>query len=117
MNISDIEFLEIAQPDVIDFQLSDGIFIKSALFKSDGSIIPQHSHEYDHSTFIATGSAHVWCDQEYLGEFQSPKSVFIKKLAKHTFMTSSPDTLILCIHNVERTGEIDIHELHELHFP
>ncbi|MES2729920.1 MAG: hypothetical protein V4621_07500 [Pseudomonadota bacterium] len=117
MNLHEIELVAVVQPEIVDFQLADGIFIKSALFKKSGTVVPQHSHEYDHSSFIATGSARVWCDGEDMGEFVGPKSVFIKKRAKHTFMTTSPDTLILCIHNIERTGDIDIHDLHELHFP
>lgn len=107
---------EVEQPSEMDFSLADGVFIKSANFKDAGTVVPQHSHTYDHSSFIATGSAKVWCEDEYLGEIIAPNSVFIKAMTKHTFITTSPNTLLLCIHNVSRSGDIDLHELHELKF-
>lgn len=115
--ILDTEFEECEQPDSIEFQMADGVFVKSGLFKRTGCIVPQHSHEYDHSTFIATGAVLAWSDGDYLGHFEAPCSIFIKAHSKHTFKTTKDDTLILCIHNISRTGLVDIHELHELQFP
>lgn len=117
MNLSDIELEQSAQPDSVEFQLADGIFVKSGHFELAGRIVPQHAHEYDHSTFIATGGVLAWADSEFLGEFDAPCSIFIKAQTKHTFKTTKDNTLILCIHNVSRTGLVDIHELHEVQFP
>jgi len=102
------------EQEVIDFHLADDIFIKSGLFKDAGSVIKQHSHEYNHTSFIATGAVNVWCDGEYFGEYKSPIGILIKKHAKHTFITTEPNTTILCIHNISRNGMIEIHDLHEL---
>lgn len=107
---------EIAQPGTIEFYLADDIFIKSGLFERIGTIIPQHSHEYDHTSFLALGVIEAWCDDEYLGIFEAPKGIFIKKHAKHTFRTLTEKTLILCIHNISRNGMLEIHDLHELSF-
>lgn len=107
----------IDQPDVEEFHLADGVFIKSGLFKQTGVIVAQHSHEYDHTSFIATGAVRAWRDGEYIGEFFAPTSIFIKAKCKHAFEIASPNTLIMCIHNISRNGMIDIHELHELSFP
>lgn len=116
MNLSDIQMTEGEQPDSIEFHLADDVFVKSGLFKNAGAIVPQHSHEFDHSTFIASGALRAWCDDEYLGEFKAPTSIFIKAKCKHTFITDEPNTLILCIHNISRNGIVDIHELHEVTF-
>ena len=102
------------RPEVIEFHLADDIFIRSGYFKESGTIIPQHSHEYDHTSFIATGSIDAWCEGEYLGEYKSPCGFFIKKHTKHTFVTLEPNTTIMCIHNISRNGMIEIHDLHEL---
>jgi quercetin dioxygenase-like cupin family protein len=102
------------QPDELEFHLADDVFIKSGFFADLGTRIPQHSHEYDHTSFIATGSVRVWCDDEYMGEHKSPCGIFIKKHAKHTFITTEPNTTLLCIHNISRNGMIEIHDLHEL---
>lgn len=117
MNLSDFKLEESEQPDEVDFSLADGIFIKSGLFKRANRLVPQHSHEHDHTSFIATGSVNAWCDDEYLGAFVAPASIFIKKHCKHTFLTLQENTLILCIHNISRSGIIDIHDLHEVTFP
>jgi quercetin dioxygenase-like cupin family protein len=102
------------EPEVIEFHLADDIFIMSGSFKEVGTRIPQHSHEYDHTSFIATGAVEVWCDSQYLGEYKSPTGLLIKKNTKHTFMTTEENTTILCIHNISRNGMIEIHDLHEL---
>lgn len=117
MNLSEIELEDSEQPDSVEFSLADGIAVKSGLFKLAGRIVPQHSHEYDHSTFIAVGSVLAWCDEDYLGHFIAPCSIFIKARCKHTFKTLEDNTLIYCIHNVMRTGDIDLHELHDVKFP
>ena len=111
------DFEESEQPDSVEFQLADGIFVKSGHFARAGRIVPQHAHEHDHSSFIATGGALAWSGDEFLGTFDAPCSIFIKAKVKHTFKTTKDNTLILCIHNVSRTGLVDIHELHEVRFP
>lgn len=98
----------------MEFHLADDVFIKSGLFEEVDTRIPQHSHEYDHTSFIACGAVKVWCDEEYLGVYAAPCGIFIKKHAKHTFVTLVPNTVILCIHNISRNGMIEIHDLHEL---
>lgn len=102
------------EPEVIEFYLADDVFVKSGLFKEVGTIIPQHSHEYDHTSFIATGAVHVWCDDQDLGEWKSPCGILIKKHTKHRFITLESNTTILCIHNIARNGMVEIHDLHEL---
>lgn len=117
MKLEDIELKPGVQPDEMDFSLADGVFVKSGQFKLAGSVIPQHSHDYDHTSFIASGGVHAWCEGAYLGHFKAPASVFIKAKHKHTFMTTEDNTTVLCIHNISRNGLVDIHDLHELHFP
>ena len=104
----------IEQPIETEFHLADDIFVKSGLFQNAGTVIPQHSHEYGHTSFIASGSVQVWCDDEYLGAFSAPQGIFIEKLKKHKFITLEDNTVILCIHNISRNGMVDVHDLHEL---
>lgn len=117
MTLDALELEPCEQPEEQNFQLADGIFIKAGLFKKEQTVIPQHSHEYDHTSFIATGAVDAWADDEYLGRFDAPAAIFIAAKRKHTFVTLKPDTQIFCIHNISRNGQIDIHDLHELHFP
>lgn len=113
----DTTFQECEQPDSTEFYLANKVFVKSGLFKKSGCIVPQHSHEDDHTTFIATGAVHAWKGEEYLGWFQGPVGVFIEKRQKHTFKTTEDNTVILCIHNIAETGMVELHDLHDLTFP
>lgn len=117
MKFEEIKLSDCEQPEEIEFYLADDVFVKSGTFDKAGTVIPQHSHEYDHTTFIAAGALHAWLDNEYLGHFKAPCGIFIKKHSNHTFMTTVEKTTILCIHNVSRNGMVDIHDLHELTFP
>lgn len=113
---SDMELEASEQPDSVEFSFEDGVFVKSGFFKLAGRIVPQHSHDYPHATFIATGSVAAWAGEEYLGEFHAPSHIPIKAKTKHLFKTLEDNTLIYCIHNVMRNGMVDIHELHEVSF-
>jgi hypothetical protein len=105
---------EIEQPPDISFALTDGIFIKQLFIKSAGSLVPQHSHEYSHVSMLAVGAIRAWCDGVLLGDFVAPHPLHIAALKKHTFQSLVDNTLIYCIHNVSRTGEVDIHEEHQI---
>ena len=92
----------------------DGIFIKVVDIADKGVFLPQHSHTYDHVSFIATGAVWIECDGKNLGHFVAPKAVTIKAGTKHLFLTTEPNTRICCIHRIDRTGEVEIEEEHIL---
>ncbi len=37
-----------------------GLYFRSVLLTHAGMTIPQHVHQYDHATLIASGSAELW---------------------------------------------------------
>lgn len=104
----------IEQPIDVAFALEDGVFVKQMLLPEAGSLVPQHSHAYDHTSMLAVGSVRVWCDEKLLGDFKAPRPITIKARCKHTFLTLEPGTLIYCIHNVARTGEVEVLAQHEI---
>jgi hypothetical protein len=93
-----------------DLVLHDGIMTKVILLKQAGTIVPQHSHKYDHSTVLASGSVRGWKDGVQIGDFVAPVPIFIEAGKQHTFMCLEKDTVILCIHRIDRTGEIEFSE-------
>ena len=105
----------VEQPPEWEHTSPDGVFIKQMLLKDAGTAIPQHAHVYDHTSMLATGSVRAWCDDNLLGDFVAPAPIFIKARAKHTFLSLEPNTLIYCIHNVQRSEKVEIHDMH--HFP
>ena len=108
------EVCEICQPSIWEHTSVDGVFIKQMYLKDAGTLIPQHAHQYDHTSMLAKGRIRAWADGELMGEFEAPYPIFIKAKVKHRFLSLEPDTLIYCIHNVSRTGSIQIHAEHQL---
>jgi len=96
-------------PDV-EFTIQDNIFIKQMLLKRIGTFVPQHSHSYEHASMLAYGSVRVWQNDELVGDFKAPVPINIPAGVKHTFMNLEPNTVVYCIHNIERTGVVDIHD-------
>lgn len=102
------------QPIGVEFSMPDGIFIKQYLIAECGSYVPQHSHKYDHTTMLALGALRVWCDGELVGDFDAPSPISIKAGTKHLFQTLTENTLLYCIHNISRTGDVEILEEHQI---
>lgn len=99
------------QPKQTNIYLCEGLFVKHMIF-DEGTYIPQHSHETDHLSVIATGAVRAWREGTLLGDFQAPAAVLIKARTKHTFMALQPHTTVLCVHRVDDGDDPMIHEEH-----
>ena len=102
------------QPPVWEHTSVDGVFIKQMFLKDAGTLVPQHSHTFDHTSMLAVGSVRVWVEDQFQGDFKAPTPLFIAAKRKHTFQSLEPNTIIYCIHNVGRTGRVQIHAEHQL---
>lgn len=94
-----------------DIKWADGVFGKTIALSHSGMMIPQHAHAYPHVSVLVRGSVRAWADGKLLGDFVAPVGITIVANVKHTFLTLSNDTIILCVHDigiaeaVEITGE------------
>ena len=104
-------FTPTEQPPVWEFVDCNGIFIKQMPLKDAGMAVPQHAHDYDHYTMLATGSLKVIKDGVEIGVFKAPKPIFIEAGAKHLLISMEPNTLAYCIHRVDRMGIAEEHKL------
>lgn len=102
----------VEQPPVVEIKLCPGLFVKQMLLLYAGTVVPQHSHAYDHLSMLAVGAVHVWRDDVYLGRFDAPCGILIEKRAKHAFMSIKDGTIIYCIHRVGPDGEPEVIEEH-----
>lgn len=102
------------QPTEVRFEMADGIAVVMTTAPDKGTILPQHSHKYPHISVIASGSVGVWKDGAHMGEFASPSHIVIEANAKHLFATRADNTTILCIHRVDRHGDIEMIEEHQI---
>lgn len=95
----------ICQPYGNEYEAADGVWIKEMRIPHANTIVPQHSHEYDHTSYLATGRV-LFEGKEY----SAPYPFYIPAHKMHTFQSLTDDTLILCIHNISRSGIVEIHE-------
>jgi quercetin dioxygenase-like cupin family protein len=102
------------QPYGVEIKMFDGVFVKQMVLTRAATVVPQHSHEHDHMSMLALGSVTLWRDGAFVGEYSAPAGIFIPAKSKHTFVALSDMVIIYCIHNIERSGEVDIHAEHQL---
>lgn len=88
--------------------LFGGIYLKEMLSPDAGTIISQHTHAYDHISYLAAGAVRVWKDERWLGDFQAPAGIRIEAGLAHRFQTLVDGTLILCVHAVAEAEEPEI---------
>ncbi len=114
MRIPDALIDDYPQLENIEFYIDGGLFVKQMSMPFTGTLVPQHSHAYDHVSMLALGSVRVWADNILVGDFTAPKPITIKAGVKHTFMSLEDDTLIYCIHRLDENNEVPILEEHQL---
>ena len=100
------------QPETVSVTVYGGIFYKVWRVPDADTLIPQHSHSYDHLTAIIQGMVRVWRDDEHIGDFMAPATVRIPARCKHRFLTLAPATVFACIH-AEGTEDA-VHEEHTI---
>lgn len=101
------------QPKVSTFE-ADGIWTAQIVVALAGSLVPQHSHEYDHLTLLATGRVRVLEAGVVTGEYSAPAGIVIKAGVKHLFETLTDNVTIYCIHNVARLGRVEVRDEHQI---
>lgn len=104
----------VEQPPVVEIKMADGIFIKQMYVAKRGTLIPQHSHEYEHVSMIAVGAFRLWRDGELLGDYAAPCGVVIPARSKHLFQALTDGATVYCIHNISRADEVEIAEEHQI---
>lgn len=105
---------KIPQPFGIEVTTVDGIFIKQMHIPNAGTVVPQHSHVWDHTSLLAHGSVFVWKDGKLDQRYDAPRAITIKAGVKHTFQSLENDTIIYCIHNLHSEDKIAILSEHDL---
>lgn len=98
------------QPTSVEIKMFDSIFVKSIAIKHKHILVPTHSHEYDHCSFLAVGSIRVWKDGTLLGDYHAPTGIIIDRHTKHEFLSLEDNTLVLCIHNIHSAENVEIHQ-------
>lgn len=96
----------------MDWEEADGIGIRYAVFES-GTIVPQHSHPYEHVSAIPFGEGEVESDGGINQSFAGPCMFVIPAGVKHLFHFRTRG-MLMCIHNTSRSGEIEVAAEHQI---
>lgn len=104
----------VEQPPVVEFHTADGLFIKQMYVAKAGTLIPQHSHAWDHTSMLARGSVRVWVGGVIKGEHVAPTGIFIEAGVKHLFQTLEDETIVYCIHNLHGEDAVRVLAEHQL---
>lgn len=102
------------QPHTVETYTADGLYIMDIQIPKAESLVPQHAHAYDHTTLIVTGKVRIWLGEDIIGEKTAPDHIFIPAGTKHTFQTLVDDVRLCCIHNISRSGKVEITEEHQI---
>ncbi len=102
------------QPYGVEIHTTDGVFIKQMTIPRAGTLVPQHVHSYSHASMLAVGSVRVWKDGVLAGDEKAPTAIEIAAGVAHLFQSLEDNTILYCIHNVSRTGKVDILREHQI---
>lgn len=83
-----------------------GYYFRTITVKKAGTVIPQHVHDHHHATLIGHGSARVWRDGAWVGDFKMGEVLLIPAHSQHMFQVLEPDTVLTCVHNVESASSL-----------
>jgi mannose-6-phosphate isomerase-like protein (cupin superfamily) len=101
--------------ETLNHYLIDGVYIKPFVAKKTGTFMGQHSHTYDHATFVSSGSIRVFIDGEAMGDYEAGEVITIRAGKKHVLLALEDNTVAACIHNTH--GELEPHVAEEAEFP
>jgi hypothetical protein len=105
---------DVRQPVMTDIKMTEDLYVKHYRVPDAGTIMPQHSHTFDHVTLLAYGSMRVVAGDVMLGDYHAPAGIVIRARVKHTMTTLTDGVVFACIHALDNTEDIEIEELHEL---
>lgn len=87
---------------------ADGIEVDTVRILKAGVHTGHHAHAYDHTTVVVRGAVNAWADGESLGRYDTGTTLQTRAGVKHHFEALEDDTTYVCVHNVSRTGAIEI---------
>ncbi len=77
-------------------QIKGGIYFRSVRLEK-GTLIPQHTHDHDHATYVGSGRVVLYVDGRFEGEFSQGDAIEIKGGKRHEFQALEDDTLLACV--------------------
>jgi quercetin dioxygenase-like cupin family protein len=83
----------------IEFHLADDVMVKLVCMDKGGYLVEGHKHNYDHTSFLFSGSFRMWKDGNLDRDYHAPCGVLVEKGVVHSMLTLEDNTNWGCIHN------------------
>lgn len=90
-------------PEYVQFDEVDDIWIRSYTVEKAQTILPQHSHAHDHATIVSRGTVEVWHNDEFIGQYTAPAVITVPAEKMHCFKTLTDGVVLCCLHNLRGT--------------
>ena len=87
-----------------------GIYIRSVLLQK-GERARQHVHDYDHASYIGSGSVRMWVNGGFEGVFKAGVAVPIRAGQRHEFEAMEDGTRLACLHTAASAESVKRKEL------
>ena len=94
----------LADPPVETISIVGGIYFRAILLQS-GMVVPQHTHNHDHATYVGSGSVRLWVNDLHAGDYSAGQAIEIKGGQEHLFMALEDNTRLACVWP-ESIGEV-----------
>lgn len=102
------------QAETLGLLIVDEVFVKSHRLPIKGMMVPQHVHRYPHISLCAGGAVRVEAKGLAPRTLYAGDMVTIAAGVSHLFTALADNTLVACIHNASRTGDVEIEAEHNL---
>ena len=77
-----------------------GLYFRAILLPNKGDIVPQHIHNYDHVSLIASGKVRLTVEGRPEGDFEAFRAIVIKANKLHVFEALENNTRLACVHQL-----------------
>lgn len=77
-----------------------GLYFRAILLAKAGDTVPQHVHDYNHVTLVASGKARLWIEGVWVADIEGFKAIEIEANRQHVFQALEPNTRLACVHQL-----------------
>lgn len=77
-----------------------GLYFRSICLANAGDAVPQHVHDHDHVTLVASGKARLWIEGAFVDDIEAFRPIVIEAGRQHVFQALVPETRLVCVHDV-----------------
>lgn len=90
---------------IVKISYVHNVFVRMMHFEKANDHELSHKHEFDHITFLASGSLKILTNGEET-IFKAPHLIYIKKDVVHELFALEDNTVASCIHAITPTSNI-----------